>query len=126
RLLINDKNPKDRHPDFVTLGGVRVEGHAVAPTKLRCEARRDGGTVVFKGRLGAGAPGELPTKAPARCLVEGTANGKFRTQQSALANVAADGTFTATIRRAEFTEGICMFAGTSTLASATSGFIPVQ
>ncbi len=126
RLLVNDKNPKDRHPDFVTLGGVRVEGHAVAPTKLACVPRRDGESIVFKGRLAAGTPGKLPAKPPARVFVEGSSSGKFLTNQSALATVAPDGTFTATIRQAKFSEGICFFAGTSTLASATSGFVKVQ
>jgi hypothetical protein len=40
--------------------------------------------------------------------------------------VAPNGTFTATVQRAHFTQGICLFAGTSTLASATSGFVKVQ
>jgi hypothetical protein len=126
RLLHSDINPTDTHPDFVTLGGVRVEGHAVAPTQLACKATRIGETVVFKGRLKAGAPGKLPTKPPARVLVEGAANGKFLTQRSALATVGPNGIFTATIRGVGFTQGICLFAGTSTLASATSGFVRVQ
>jgi hypothetical protein len=43
-----------------------------------------------------------------------------------LAQLARDGTFAATIQRAKFRTGICLFAGTSTLASATSGFVDVQ
>ena len=37
RLLANDKNPADRHPEFAVLSGVRVEGHAMAGTHITCD-----------------------------------------------------------------------------------------
>jgi hypothetical protein len=126
RLLTNDKDPTDKHVEFKQLGGVRVEGHAVARTKLNCKATRKGGAVIFAGKLVISRPGRVNRKVPTRVLVEGVAGRRFLTRQTALAQVRADGGFSAIIRKAEFKSGICLFAGTSTLASATSGYITVQ
>src|SRR5580765_6092001 len=56
-LLVSDKDPKDKHPEFKQLGGVTIEGHAVMKTKIKCEATRKGSSVFFRGRL------ELPKEA---------------------------------------------------------------
>ncbi|HEV3317554.1 MAG TPA: hypothetical protein VG488_11310 [Candidatus Angelobacter sp.] len=125
RLLTSDKNPNDKHPDFHTLGGVRVEGHAVARTKLGCVARRTADGVVFKGRLAVASPGKLDTSVP--IFLEGvSADGQFLTHESSHARLMPDGSFTGVVPQATFKRGICMFAGTSTEASATSGYIKVQ
>jgi hypothetical protein len=126
RELPNDKNPHDLHPDFLQLGGVRVEGHAVARTKLTCTAKRVGGAVVFTGKLFVSAPGRITKRPPPKVMAEGASGQKFLNKQFTIASVSPTGTFTATVRRAHFTKGICLFAGTSTLASATSGFVTVQ
>src|SRR5665213_3624284 len=54
RLLTSDRNPKDQHPEFKTLGGVIVVGHAVAPVKLGCAARRNADGIAFEGRIAVG------------------------------------------------------------------------
>lgn len=125
RLLTSDKNPNDKHPDFVTLGGVRVEGHAVAHTKIGCSAKAGSDGVVFKGKLQVASPGKLDPRV--RVFLEGVSpKGGFLGKYSALAKLQPDGSFSGVVRRGEFKTAICMFAGTSTLASATSGYIKVQ
>jgi hypothetical protein len=125
RLLTNNKNPKDKHPDFQTLGGVRVEGHAVAKTKLVCTAKYSGDGVVFEGKLEVSAPGKLDPKVP--IFIEGVSpDGHFLPSYSALAKLGKGGVFTGTVRRGKFGSGVCMFAGTTTLGSATSGPIKVH
>jgi hypothetical protein len=125
RLLTSDKNPKDQHPEFKTLGGVRVEGHAVARTKLVCVATRNADGVGFKGKLDVARPGKLSRSLVV--FVEGVSNdNRFLVGQSALGKVAADGTFAGFVRSGKFDKGICMFAGTGTLASATSGYVHVH
>jgi hypothetical protein len=125
RLLTSDKNPNDKHPEFKTLGGVRVYGHAVARTKLNCAASRTSDGVRFKGKLEVETPGKLSDSFVV--FVEGvTADGHFLDRQNALGKVASDGTFGGFVGRGKFDRGICMFAGTGTLASATSGYINVK
>ncbi len=125
RLLVNDRNPKDKHPDFQVLGGVRVEGHAVAPTKLVCTAQNTKDGVVFEGKLTVGAPGKMDPKVP--IFLEGVGDyDRFLNKLTALASVKYDGSFTGIVRKGNFSKGICMFAGTQTLASATSGYVKVK
>jgi hypothetical protein len=124
RLLTSDKNPKDKHPEFKTLGGVTVVGHAVAQTKLRCVASRNADGVMFRGKLDVGPPGKLDPKVP--IFLEGVApDGSFMTRQSGLGQLSPDGSFGGFVRAGKFNRAICMFAGTQTLASATSGYIAV-
>lgn len=124
RLLTSDKDPNDKHPEFQTLGGVRVEGHAVARTKLVCTATRSDDGVIFKGRLEVAKPGKLTTVP---IFLEGVSpKDTFLTKQSALTKTGANGLFTGIIRRGEFTKAICLYAGTNTQASASSGYITVH
>jgi hypothetical protein len=44
----------------------------------------------------------------------------------ALARLQPDGSFSGVMPRQKFSNGICMFGGTATLASATSGYVKVQ
>jgi hypothetical protein len=97
RLLTNDKNPKDKHPDFQTLGGVRVEGHAVAHAKIGCSAKATGDGIVFKGRLQVASPGKLDASVPV-FIKRVSPKGDFLTKQSALAKLGQEGTFTGVIR----------------------------
>ncbi|WDT79608.1 MAG: hypothetical protein MPW14_21145 [Candidatus Manganitrophus sp.] len=46
RLLKNDLNPKDQHPEFKPLGGVRVEARVLAPVKVKCRAFRDPNGII--------------------------------------------------------------------------------
>ena len=96
----------------------------MARSKLKCVARRNAGGVLFTGRLHVSAPGKLNLRV--RVFVEGLLGRRFLTRQSAYGRLRHDGTFTALVRRAKFTSGICLFAGTSTLASASSGKVKVN
>ncbi|MFQ5857766.1 MAG: hypothetical protein ACE5LU_19345, partial [Anaerolineae bacterium] len=52
RILVNDLDPDDRHPEYKPLGGVRVEARVLQPTELVCEAERRGpGEILVRGRL---------------------------------------------------------------------------
>ncbi|GAC1444866.1 MAG: hypothetical protein NVSMB52_04670 [Chloroflexota bacterium] len=123
-LLTSALNPKDQHPEFKQLGGVLVEGHAVAKTKLTCTAHRNSDIVVFHGKLEIGKPSWLEKNSVV--FLEGVGNKReFLTQYHGLAHPAQDGTFTGFIRTGKFGKAICMYAGTLTNASATSGYINV-
>jgi hypothetical protein len=124
RLLVNDKNPSDTHPDFNVLGGVRVEGHAVAQTHLTCVATHTAGGVSITGKLTVDPPGILDPHIPV--FLAGLAPaGIDPSLFTAQATLAADGTFTGTITRTGFSRAVCLFAGTDTLGSATSGYLRV-
>jgi hypothetical protein len=125
RLLTSDRNPKDQHPEFKTLGGVIVVGHAVAPVKIGCAARRNADGIAFEGRIAVGPPGKLDPRVPVFLEAIGP-DGQFVPSQSALTKVDPAGRFSGFIRRGKSERAICMFAGTQTLASATSGFVPVR
>ncbi len=124
RLLTNNKNPNDKHPDFQTLGGVRVEGHAVATTHLTCSATPVPNGVSLTGKLTVDYPGQIDPKIPVYLTGQAPAGinpNLFASQ----ARVSAEGSFTGTILRTGFTKAACLYAGTDTLASATSGYITV-
>jgi hypothetical protein len=125
RLLVNDKNPKDVHPEYKQLGGVQIEGHAVVQTRIKCRATRRDGYVEFAGELDS--PQKFnPREAPA-VFMEGVGpRHQFLPRQSTIAQVDAAGRFKGVIRGAEFKTAVCMFAGTDTLSSAFSGFLPVK
>jgi hypothetical protein len=81
--------------------------------------------VIFKGRLVVEKPGKLNPKTAV--FVEGVSPKRgFLTKQSALGHLEANGTFTAIVRRGDFDTGICMYVGSETQASATSGYIKVH
>jgi hypothetical protein len=125
RLLVNDKNPKDLHPEYKQLGGVQVEGHAVITTKIKCEAIHRGEIVEFVGSLeshGKFNPRETPV-----VFMEGVGpEHQFLPRQSTTAHVDEAGRFKGVIRYGRFKIAACMFAGTDTLSSAFSGFVPVK
>jgi hypothetical protein len=125
RLLVNDKNPKDLHPEYKQLGGVQVEGHAVIHTRIKCEAIRRDGYVEFVGELELGQ--KANPREPLAVFLEGVdPKHQFLPRQSTIAHVDAAGRFKGVIREAEFKTAACMFAGTDTLSSAFSGFVPVK
>jgi hypothetical protein len=125
RLLTNDKNPSDKHPDFEVLGGVRVESHAMAHTKLTCNAIKGASSVTFTGQLTVDAPGKLDPKVPIYFAGYGPA-GIDPSRYAGYAQIKGDGSFIGTVSRTSFSRGACLFAGTDTLMSATSGYVPVQ
>jgi hypothetical protein len=126
RLLVSDKNPNDKHPDFQSLGGVRVEGRALARTHITCNpVRGAAGVVNFTGKITVDAPGKLDPKTPVYLAGYGPA-GINPSLFAGYAQVGADGSFTGTVRLGAFTKAACLYAGTDTLGSATSGYVQVQ
>jgi len=127
RLLVNDKNPKDLHPEYKQLGGVQVEGHAVIKTHIKCEAKRNpNGIVQFTGVLEF--PKNIKPDSALTVFVQGaTGAHQLIPRQGSLAKVdLSTGKFTGAIRAAQFESAACLFAGTDTLSSAFSGFVPVK
>ena len=131
-LLTSDKDPKDKHPEFKQLGGVLVEGHAVAKTSIKCEAVRKGSTVVFTGLLDLPKGYGVGKGKKMSVFLAGAAPGRkkgeftFLPRQTGHADVQPQGTFGGRIGRAEFKFASCMFAGTDKLSSAMSPFAPVK
>ncbi len=130
RLLRNDKDPSDKHVELQTLGGVHIEGHAVASTKLSCNAHPAIGSsgqpgVLVEGTLAVASPGQLDQSVPV--FIDGAIpGGSFVPAEAVLAQVGQDGSFTGFVPTRNLGPFICMFAGTATLASATSGYVTVQ
>jgi len=130
-LLVSDKNPKDKHPEFKALGGVTVEGHAVLKTKLKCEAVRRGSVVYFKGLLEVPKEGKLERQA-STVMLAGAAHGKqkgefeFLPDRTGHATVSSGGQFKGIVERGDFKYATCLFAGTDTLSSAIAPFVPVK
>ncbi len=131
RLLTNDKNPNDKHPEYKELGGVIIEGHAVGKTTIRCRAQRAGSSVIFTGQL-ATPTGYTLDKGAATVMLAGAAPGErqgeisFLPRQTGHAVVQADGTFRGAIERGKFRTAACLFAGTDMLSSAIAAPVPVR
>jgi hypothetical protein len=125
RLLTNDLDPNDKHPDFQSLGGVHVESRAMAHTSISCDATKSGKTVVFTGKLTVDAPGTLNTRIPVYFAGVGPA-GVNPGRYAGYAQVSSDGTFTGVVPRTSFSHGSCLFAGTDVLSSASSGPVTVH
>lgn len=51
RFLINDKDPADKHPDFIPLAGVTLEVRVADPSSLRVKVRQDGTGIHAEGSL---------------------------------------------------------------------------
>lgn len=127
KLLVNDKNPADKHPEFKTLGGTRIEARVVAQVKLECKARRTPQGIEVVGRL-SGFPGGLGNdEFPV--LIEGVGGDRQMLPHSAeLVRTKGTATFRGYLRPGEPIPraAVCLFAGTDKLASASSGYIPIQ
>jgi hypothetical protein len=126
RLLANDKNPADKHPEFKTLGGVRVEGVAVDKARIKCTATRNADGVVFTGLLGLPRGQKIDERERTVFLDGLTPTGQFLPHQTGRAQVAANGAFRGVVARGKFSRGVCLFAGTNTVSSAMSQFTPVH
>jgi hypothetical protein len=119
RLLVNDKNPADKHPEFQTLGGVRVEARVVAKTRLQCSARVVRDSVVVTGRLTV-PPGTKSESLPSVYVTGVRTDGRFAPQFARLVGARPGQVFRTTIlsRRPAIRSVACMFAGTTTLSAA--------
>lgn len=132
RLLQNDLNPKDQHPEFRTLGGVRVESRVLAPVKVTCSATRDPEGIIrvtgdflstpdFKNIFS----NYYNPREPWKVLITGVADSRFLNDTRQVVTVAQDGKFQGILKpgRTAAKEIVCMFAGTTELASAASGYL---
>ncbi len=126
QLLTNDKDPKDKHPEFKTLGGVRVEGHAVERTTIACKAVRNADGILFEGVLRLPKDQKIAENQRTVFLDGLSPAGQFLPRQVGHASVGANGAFRGVVPRGKFGKGVCLFAGTDTLSSAISPFVPVH
>ena len=124
-LLVSDKDPNDKHPEFKTLGGVRVEGHAVAPAKIECSAANGKDGVTFRGVLKL-PPDQKIAENQRTVMLDGVGPGNnLLPKETGHAVVNADGVFAGLAPRTKLDKAVCMFAGTDTVSSAISGIIDV-
>jgi hypothetical protein len=124
-LLTNDLNPNDKHPEFKILGGVHVESRAMAHTSITCDAVKGVTSVTFTGKLTVDAPGKLDGNVPVYFAGYAPA-GLDPSRYGGYARISGDGTFRGVIPRTSFSHGACLFAGTATLSSASSGPVNVH
>jgi hypothetical protein len=132
RLLKNDLNPKDQHPEFRTLGGVRVETRVLAPVKIKCSATRDpdglirvSGDFLSTANFGTILEKYYNPREPWKVMIEGVADTLFLDATKQVVTVGKDGRFQGILKpgRVKAQQIVCMFAGTTELASAASGYI---
>ena len=132
-MLVNARNPQDRHPALEPLGSVRVETRVVKPTYLTCQAERpyrQEQRVFVQGQL-VGFQGYVDPQIPLKIMIEGVGPGhRFLTSTLKLVTASPNGSFTGYLptssQIALAREVICLFAGTTQLSSSSSGYVPVQ
>jgi hypothetical protein len=127
KLLVNDKNPRDVHPEFKNLGGTRIEAHVVAKVKLDCSARRTREGIQVIGRL-SGIP-EKQGDAELPILIEGVGGDRrFLPTSAQLVRTRGRSGFSGYLRAGKEPPraAVCLFAGTQLLASASSGYVPIR
>ncbi len=127
KLLTNDLDPKDQHPEFDPLGGARVEARVLLPARVECKATdtREGITVMGTLKTNAKTP---TTNNPYRVMIQGVdSSRRFIREAATVTYVLPDGTFNGNIfsRKDKITEVICFYAGTTETASASSGYVAV-
>jgi len=129
RLLTNELDPTDQHPEFDPLGGVRVEARVLRKPTLTCRAAWQGPREIFvEGQL-AGATEFHTPNAPFRVMIEGVdGQRRFLPGTAQVLEVGRDGSFQGYLNpnaRDAPVEVVCLFAGTTELASAASGYVPI-
>lgn len=129
RTLQNDKNEKDLHTDFDVLGGVRLEARVLQKPTLTCEGENQEKGYYIIGKLENIDPYYNPD-LPLKVALEGVGSDrKIIPSTLNLATVNQDGSFEGYLNQArEVTprEGVCLFPGTTELASASSGYFPLD
>ncbi len=128
-LLVNDLDPKDLHPADEELGGVRVEAWVLLPVAVKCEAQNQGEILVTGAMEVQEFENFYDPQSPFQILIQGV-DGKRRFIRtpgaSRVVSVQKDGTFRGTIYAKEpMVEVACLFAGTTELASGSSGYVKV-
>jgi hypothetical protein len=129
RLLNNDLDKGDKHPEFNVLGGVQVQVNVMQPTSLSCDAQRQSQTRVFiKGKL-EGFKDFYNKEDILQVMIEGVGDkNKLLTETGAVVKLATDGTFSGYLRSSknDFTEATCLFAGTDLLMSSSGGYVQIK
>jgi hypothetical protein len=130
--FVNETLPplERKHEEIKPLGGVLFEARIVKPARLTCHAQRvapGSPRIVVTGRLKVKpSPGQN-----AVVLVEGARAQPLRLIRHGgkLAKVKANGQFSATVTpRGKITANrvVCLYAGTRSIASASSGLIAIH
>lgn len=130
-LLVSDLDPKDVHPADQLLSGARVEARVMQPVKVECQVENHGEIRVW-GKLHGIEEFYSPNNPP-YVLIQGLdGNRRYIPMQestgaSQLAYVNRDGSFEIYLysEKVKIAEVVCLFAGTTELASAGTGYIPV-
>jgi hypothetical protein len=132
-LLQSELDPKDQHPEFETLGGVRVETSVQNPVTLPCDVRiADNGMIYVRCKMEGLGPNDEPTRLPG-VLVAGAyrIGGKLRflPEGTRLARMDKEANISLDIPASSLPEGaqglVVLFAGTDQLTSASSGYLPI-
>ena len=132
-LLQSELDPKDQHPEFETLGGVRVETSVQNPVTLPCDVRiADNGMIYVRCKMEGLGPNDEPTRLPG-VLVAGAyrIGGKLRflPDGTRLARMDKEANISLDIPASSLPEGaqglVVLFAGTDQLTSASSGYLPI-
>lgn len=125
-LLVNDLDPDDKHPVFDPLGGVTLEARVVQPVDLDCTATSRGDAVHVTGRLRGyeSFAGQEPLRVQAVARDPDTGRLQPETAQTV---TVQEGGFSLTLdTQGNVEEVACLFAGTQFLASASSGYVPLD
>lgn len=131
RMLVNDLNPKDQHPEYKKLGGVRVEARTMKRVRLNCQASSDDKGFYVKGDFLNTPDFEsvlkqyFDSKQPWKVLLQGVIGNKFVAETAQVVITSRDGHFEGFIpfREQKYDRAVCLFAGTEMLMSASSGFL---
>lgn len=136
RLLVNELNPKDVHPEFKPLGGVRVEARVLIPMAIRCEAQfnRNKSVVMVTGDFLKTAnirdivDQYVDARNPWRVMIQGVnSQNDFLTNTTMVVSVQPDTSFRTELKATKEMVGVvCLFAGTTELASAGSGYVRIR
>jgi hypothetical protein len=131
RLLVDDLNPKNVHPEYKPLGGVRVETRVLKATVLDCKVGSPTKSRYPVAGILKGTEFFYPNqKQPLSIQVIGVdKEGRFLRNTQALLPVRHDGKFKGYVVSREQNQKpnkfACMFAGTDLLASSASKYLPI-
>jgi hypothetical protein len=130
KLLENDLDPMDVHPEFHDLGGARVDVRVLRQSNVSAKAMQTPNGVLVTGQLSVkGFDQFYDPKDPFRVMIVGVdGNRRFMTDTSSVLAVASDGTFKGFLGETKLapSEVVGLFAGTAELASASSGYMDIS
>ena len=127
--LENEFDEKDLHTVYNVLGGVRVDTRIQQRPTLTCYGTDDGYGYRIWGRLEGTAPHYKP-REPFKVAIEGVdGSRRFLNGTMSVLTVYESGDFDGYLAYSpgeDPVEGVCLFAGTEDLMSASSGFIDLD